>query len=231
MRWFLLWFLGSAGALVVAACIIVLFVRHRFNRHHRVDPKVPTDAPLSWAVDPRTTARLHRRLAKVGSAATAVEADHPPTGRLRNREESPVAITARDLRAQAVALDNQLARLSVLTPEARREPMRQVAQATADLESAAARLVTYSAEVRAPRRLVTDDPTMVDIRGQLERLAEAHRELAALEADVGLTAAVPVPPEATGGESGPVDATHPDVARTDMTGPDVTRPDGTAQGH
>lgn len=228
VRWFLVWLLGSAGALIVAACIVVLLVRHRFNQHHRVDPKIPTDAPLTWAVDPRTTARLHRRLARVGSAATAVAADHPPTGRIRRREESPVAVTARSLREQAVALDNQLARLAVLTPSARREPMRELARATAELEVAATRLVAYSAEVRTPRQLVTDDPTIVDIQGQLDRLAEAHRELESLEQEVGLvaptlpgvpTAANPRPPDAT-----QVDATQPDATQAGETTTPTDRP-------
>ena len=90
MNWFLLSFLGTAGAIVVACCILVLLVRHRINRRHRVHPKVPTPAPLTWMADPRAAARLHRRLAKVGRTAGVVADDHRvPHKKLRRPVEQP----------------------------------------------------------------------------------------------------------------------------------------------
>ena len=77
MNWFLLSFLGIAGAIVVACCIVALFVRHRIHRHHRVHPKVPTPAPLPWMADPRAAARRHRRLARVGPPPAGFAHDTP----------------------------------------------------------------------------------------------------------------------------------------------------------
>ena len=202
MKWFLLWALGGAGAVLVAACIAFLLARHRFQRYHRVHHKVPTDAPVTWAVDPRQPARLHRRLARIGSAATAIGDDHRPRGRRigRRPEPSPLTEAADDLCAQAVALDHRLSRLAVLAPPARRQPLVELTAAVTDLEAAAAHLVAISTQVRAPRVLAYDDPDVTAVQGQLQRLAEAHRELDALDATAGLAAshqapsALPPPP-------------------------------------
>lgn len=201
MNWFLVGFLGTSFAVVVAVCIVVLLARHRLNRHHRVDPRVATGAPLTWVADPRVAARLHRRLTKVGRTATLVLHDHTPPGRrLRRTEPSPIAAAALDLRSQAVAVDAQLSRLAVLAPGARRQPLAELGRAVADLEAATAHLVSVSATARAPSVLTGDGPDITDVRGQLDRLAEAHRELEALDGDAGLSTAtrpgttLPAPP-------------------------------------
>lgn len=202
MRWFLLFSLGGAGVVIVAACIAFLFARHRLNRYHRVDHRVPTDAPVSWLVDPRSPARLHRRLARVGTTATAVAEDHTAKGRLlRRAEPSPLAVAAQELCTQAVAVDHQLARLAVLAPSARRGPLAELGGRVGHLETAAARLVAISADARTPRVLAHDDPDVTDLRGQLERLAEAQRELDALDVDAGLVAAADPTVPASAGRS------------------------------
>ena len=74
-------------------CLVTLIARQRVQRRHRVDPAVPTEAPLTWMIDPRAPARLHRRLARVGDTATAVATDHQPRRRLRRpTEPSPLAL-------------------------------------------------------------------------------------------------------------------------------------------
>lgn len=196
MKWMLLWALGTFGVVIVAGCILFLFARHRLHRYHRVDHRVATDAPIGWLFDPREPARLHRRLARVGTTASAVADDHRPRGRRARREEpSPLAVAATDLCAQAVAVDHQLARLAVLAAPARRRPLQALSHQVDDLEAAAAHLVSISAEVRAPRVLAHDHPEITDIRGRLDRLAQAQRELDALDTDAGLEAATtPTPP-------------------------------------
>lgn len=188
MKWALLFALGSTGVIIVGLCILALLIRNRYNHHHRVDPSVPTDAPLTWLADPRAPARLHRRLARVGTATSRVVDDHQPrVRRFRRVEPSPMQAAAVALRAQAVALDRQLHRLSVLSPGVRRPALAKVGRSVHEVESACARLVTLSNEVVAPRGLAIDDADLVDITGQVERLAEAHRELLAIDEAAGLT--------------------------------------------
>lgn len=188
MKWALLFVLGSTGVIIVGLCIFALLIRNRYQHHHRVDPSIPTDAPLSWLADPRAPARMHRRLARVGTATSRVVDDHRPRGRLlRKVEPSPMQVAAVALRAQAVALDRQLHRLAVLSPGTRRPALAKVGRSVNEVEAACARLVTLSSEVIAPRGLAIDDADLADITGQVERLAEAHRELLAIDEAAGLT--------------------------------------------
>lgn len=193
-------------ASISAACATFLLVRHRVNRRHRVDPAVRTGAPITWLVDPRTPARLHRRLARVGTTACTVADDQrarsEPIGRRARRrfrrvEPSPLLTTADELREQAVALDHQLVRLSLLAPPARRAMLADLGRAVDEVEQATARLALISAEVRAPRALATDDPAVVDLARRVDWLAQAHAELLALDHDAGLTTPASVPAPAT----------------------------------
>ena len=206
MKWFLLWFLGTVGVIIVAACIVALLVRHRMRRHHRVDPATPTPAPMTWRADPRAPARLHRRLTRVGRAATAVADDHrPPRKRLRRKGEEPPPLVgvAEALRAQAVRLDHEVARVSVLHKAVRAERLTALEAAVVDVERASVTLVSLSAEIRTPPVLPTDDADILDAAAQVERLAEAHRALLAIDEQSGLaqgpvpgatSAAAPPPP-------------------------------------
>lgn len=187
MNWLALLLLGTAGALVTAACLAFLFVRGRLHRRHRVDPAIPTDAPASWMADPRGPARIHRRLVRIGNATTAIEDDHRPrTRRLRRAEEpGPLHTAAVELRARAVALDGQLARVSLLAPAARRDSLRTIDQETTHLERACAQLVEMSASTLGPTDL-RDDPAAGSVTRRIDHLAAAHRELLALDDDAGL---------------------------------------------
>lgn len=190
MKWLLLAFLGTTGVVLVALCILVLFVRGRLARRHRVDPKVATAAPLTWLADPRAPARLHRRLAQVGRIAAQIAEDHAPEKRRRRRpgEPSPIAAIALDLRAHAVQVDGEVARIGLLAAEARREPLRRLAIAVAELEGAATRLAALSTEVRTPPVLAREASDVTDLAGQVERLAAAHRALLAIDERNGLVA-------------------------------------------
>lgn len=195
MKWVLLMTLGGTGAVLVALAVLLLLARHRWRRLHRVDPKVATSAPLTWAVDPRSPARLHRRLARIGTTACDVADDHRGRGRRRRTVSGPVVEAADALRTRAVALDHRLARVAALAPAARRAPLAELATAVAELEAAAADLVALSADVRTPRALAAEDTDVTDVRRQLAHLAAAQRELDALDADAGLRGAgVPAPP-------------------------------------
>ena len=192
MNWFLLSFLGIAAAIVVAFCIVALFVRHRIHRHHRVHPKVPTPAPLTWMADPRAAARLHRRLAKVGHTAGDVADDHRlPQKKLRRSVEQPEMVSlAEELRRQAVNLDHQVARTAGLPGAVRRSHLAQLASSVAEAEFACVRLVSVSTQARTPSVLAHgSDVDITDVAGQVERLAEAHRILLQIDQRSGLAPA------------------------------------------
>lgn len=202
MNWFLLSFLGITGAIVVTLCVIALFLRHRLNRRHRVHPKVPTPAPITWLADPRAPARLHRRLAKVGHAAGDVADDHRvPKKKLRKPIDQPqVVALAEELRQQAINLDHQVARTAQLPSSVRRMHLAQLASSVSEAEFACVRLVSVSVQVRTPAVLASGSAVLTsgsgegatditDVAGQVQRLAEAHRILQQLDEQAGLAPA------------------------------------------
>ncbi len=233
MNWYLLWALGASGVIIVIACLVLLLLRERVRRHHRVDHKVATGAPLTWLVDPRSPARLHRRLSRIGTTADAIIGDHQPRRRIARRSEpTPLAEAATDLKARAVAVDRQLARVAPLAPSARRRPLAELAAQVAELESAASRLAALSAEALSPRTLAHDGDD--DVRDHLDRLAEAQRELDALDADAGLrpattnalSSALPPPPAPEQTASPPI--TSPSATSPATTSPPTTSPSATS---
>ena len=209
MKWVLVWMLGGTMLVIAVACLVLLMARSRMRRRHRVDRKVATGAPLTWLVDPRSAARLHRRLARVGTVATSVAEEQQQTRRGlvraigRRPEPTPIAAAAAELTAQAVATDRQLARIATLAPSARRGPLLELERQVAGLERAAGQLAALNAASFTPRALAHDDPEIVDVQGQLTRLAEAQRELDALDAQAGLVPAAPSPFETTTAPAGP----------------------------
>ena len=181
-------FLALLMAAVFTACTIALFVRSRVLRRHRVDPKVRSDAPLTWLADPRQPARLHRRIAKVGRTAGAVADDHRlPTKRRRPAEQPPVVSLAEQLRAKAVLLDKELARVSMLPKSARREPIVRLSRSVADMEHACLQIVALSVQVRTPSVLVGQDADITDVASHVQRIARAHEELLRIDRDNGLS--------------------------------------------
>lgn len=190
MNWFLVNVLGFLTVLVTLACLAALFARHRLHRRNRPDPKVATGAPLRWMADPRSAARLHRRLVHVGQTAGALaDAHREPKRRFRPgvTEQPHLVELAEELRRQAVVLDAQLTRASMLPSKARRAPIGDLAQAVATAEQTCVRLVSVSAQTRS-QVTIAGDPAgdITDVAGQAERLAEAHRLLREIDASVGL---------------------------------------------
>lgn len=195
MNWVLLAFLGTTGAIILICCLVALFVRHRVNRHHRVDPKVPTAAPITWLADPRAAARLHRRLAKVGRTAGEIADDHRiPAKKLRRAPEQPPLVgIAEALRQQAVDLDRAVARSGHLPTAVRRNQLIELTASVAATEDACVRLLHVSTEVRTPPVLITEAGDITDVGAQVERLAEAHRILQQIDERSGLVAAPTAP--------------------------------------
>lgn len=212
MDWVLVTVLAVLFFGTSCAALATLILRARFHRLHRVDPSVATDAPMTWLVDPRLPARLHRRLARVGTVATVVVDEHTAKGRRgRRADPTPLAVTARQVREHAVGLDLRVARLAVLTPSARRQPMAELVAAVAEVEVAAARLAGLSTQVSAPRRLAGADP-VTEIGRQLDHLSAAHHELDDIDRAAGLHAST-----AAGSPTTPTDPTRFDTAATDPT--------------
>lgn len=188
--------LGGFVMFTAVMCLLWLLLRQRVRNRHRVDPGVATEAPLLWSVGLRSPARLHRRLARVGTALGKVIDDHRVKGRRRNREQPPILSVATELRAQAVALDRELARTAQLAPTVRREPLRRLSEQVAEVENSSAQLVSLSAELQAPRMLSGDDPAVIEISQRVDRLAQAHAELKALDEAAGIATTATFPPPA-----------------------------------
>ncbi len=199
VRWFLLWLLSGTTLVLSLICLVALMVRGRIRHRHRVDHKVQTGAPLLWLVDPRSPARIHRRLVRVGALATAVIADHQGRRSVatlgRRPEPGPVAETAVRLRTRGVEIDRELARVARLSPSARRRPLDELAGEVSRLEEAARELASLSAATLTPVTLSHSDSAVTGVEGQIRRLDEARRELDSLDQSVGLTPATRNPYE------------------------------------
>ena len=168
MNWALLLLLGWTGAAIVAACIVILLVRHRFNRYHRVDRSVATPAPITAAVDPRAAGRLHRRLARAAHTADDIAAQHRPVTRKERRrarhDEPEVVRLATEIKAHAVELDRRIALAARLAPAQRNAELRRLGAAVRELERAVADLAHVSAAARAPSMRPDDRTGLADTR-------------------------------------------------------------------
>lgn len=186
MNWFALALLATVVAAGTASCIAYLMLLHRFRRRHRVDPATATDAPVTWLADPRAPARLHRRLVKVGRATTLVAERHGPKGRRRRGRGDSVHAAALALRAEAVSVDAQVSRAAVLAPAARRDVLADIVARVELLESTCVGLLEVSYQATEPLRLDRDTEPLLTATRQVEHLAEAHRELLALDGQAGM---------------------------------------------
>ena len=118
-----------------------------------------------------------------------------------------------ELRARAVALDGQLARVSLLAPAARRDSLRT--SWPRDRPSSSGVRPGWSTTERLdPRRAdrSRDDPAAGSVTRRIDHLAAAHRELLALDDDAGLaperTTVLPTEDRPTG----PPTPTRPSIA-------------------
>jgi len=196
VNWALVLLLGWTGAAIVAACIVILLVRHRFNRYHRVDRSVATPAPLTAAVDPRAAGRLHRRLARAAHTADDIAAEHRPVTRKerrRSRDEPEVVRLSTEITAHAVELDRRIALVAGLAPGERNAELRRLSAAVREVERAVADLARVSASTRAPSMRPDDRTGLADTRARIGHLADAQGELDRVDAGNGL-----VPPDVQG---------------------------------
>jgi hypothetical protein len=194
VNWALLLFLGWTGAAIVAACIVVLLVRHRFNRYHRVDRSVATPAPVTAAIDPRAAGRLHRRLARAAHTAEDIADQHRPVTRRerrRAREEPEVVRLATEIKAHAVELDRRIALAARLAPAERSPEVRRLGAGVREVERAVADLARVSAGTRATSIRPDDRTGVAETRERIGHLAEAQGELDRVDADNGLVAPDP----------------------------------------
>lgn len=187
----------KGGVLILIALLLILIslaiaafslVRNRVRRHHRVDPTVPSGAPLSWTFDPRLPARLHRRLTRIGTATTRIISETQPRRGLRRRrpDPTPAQQLATELRLQAVQLDRRLEQLDALAPALRREPLAELDRGVTELERATTRLITLQHELDHPVDL-TGRPDPIEEAGErVDLLARAHEELRRLDRDHGI---------------------------------------------
>lgn len=212
----------KGGVLILTALLLVLIslavaafalVRNRVRRHHRVDPTVPSGAPLSWSFDPRQPARLHRRLTRIGTATTAILDRPAPRRGLRRRRPDPTHAQelAAELRRQAVLLDHRLEQLHALAPALRREPLEELDRAVTDLERATTRLITLQHDLDRPADLTGRPDPIEEAVERVDLLARAHEELHRLDRDHGI-------------EHGA--RPHPGRSAPDDTPPGSTSPEG-----
>lgn len=186
------------GAVLIAVALLFIalsisiglfaLVRRRILLHHRVDPTISSPVPLTWAVDPRAPARLHRRLARIGDVTIRLTADDQPRrGRRRHRDEpTPLQQTALAIRQQAVALDRRLDVVAALPLRVRRDQLIELGRAVDDLEGATAQLARLHEESGDPRTLTGQPSRLEAVIERVDLLERAHAELQRIDRDHGL---------------------------------------------
>lgn len=137
-----------------------------FSDANEVVPGVPTSAPKAWAGAHNPEARLHRRLR---DAVTALRANAAL--------DDPALTSVRDLiQDEALAIDERLVAAAALPSRVRAEPLRQVGKAVDAIEATVADVVS----MRGPAG--TDLTAGLEaVRARLAFVAEARRELEALD--------------------------------------------------
>lgn len=189
----------------------IALIRRRVRDHHRVDPSVPADAPLSWTFDPRAPARLHRRLTRIGAATTRIVDERPRRRGLRRPqpESSPTHRAALELRRLAVALDRQVSRLALLPARTRRDALGEIATAVTALETAAGRLIRLHEEIASPVELSGEPDALERATEEVDLLARAHEELRRIDRRHGLETR-PGGPAAADADAEPDTGSDPD---------------------
>lgn len=155
--------LAVVSVVIVVTCsaLTVRWVRRR----NRVNPHLPTLAPVSWLWSPFLGARLHRRLQHC--VATVDEA--LPRGRRGRRTWPALTAAADQLARYAADVDAHL----VLAQHARR--VHRVASEVDEVERMAARLLSLG---RAWDRDDFATRRAQDLRDRIDALEQATREVA-----------------------------------------------------
>jgi hypothetical protein len=158
---------GVISVAIAVACsvLVVRWVRHS----NRVNPHLPTLAPLAWLWSPFLGARLHRRLRRC--VATVDEA--LPRGRRRRQTWPALTFAADQLARYAADVDAHV----VQAHHARR--VQQVVWEVDEVEHLAARLLSLG---RAWDRDDFATRRAQDLRDRIEALEQATREVARVSA-------------------------------------------------
>lgn len=180
--------LGSAAVLMVI--IAALFGARALKRRNRVSSAEPSAAPTSWLGAPTAAPRLHRRLRTAVSAARAAGGAPGANPQL--------AEVARDLEAEAVALDAHVVAAGRLPTKARRAHLAPLAPRVQQIERLASQVSLESAQSQAPRVAAGQGGALDHLAEQLETMEAARRVVSQIESDVGIERvspyAVPDPP-------------------------------------
>ncbi len=135
-----------------------LFLRWQLLRRHRIHPKVPSPAPLSWMVSPTAPARLHRRL----QTTVRVASIHAP--------RTPVS----DVALQAIELDRRVVLAARQPYGARGAALRRLLREADELDRLAL------AVNRPFDALAVGDPAdrlvaMAEARAEVDAIDHRHR--------------------------------------------------------
>jgi hypothetical protein len=158
---------------------------HRVRRRNRVVPSVRTTAPLNWLWSWRTSARLHRHLARTVSAMRACI-----TG---SREQLGLMTMVKELEAHACAIDAQLVAVDRSPQPTRNRLLRELYAEVRQVDAVAERII------RMGRAWAGAEPSVRALAGVGERLDA----LEAAMADLARLDRTATPPAAAQPAAGP----------------------------
>ena len=171
----ILWVLAIYLAFMAGLAVMALLMVRQLKRRNRVSPQVKSDAPVTWLVSPKTTARLHRRL-QVAVRATqiartpGVQEAHPTLPEL--------ALT---LEQEAIVMDQYLVGAARTPRRHRRHALRPLHAQVREIERLATE-VAASARRAGPQALPAASTGLEDVAQQLQQLREAQAEVERIEA-------------------------------------------------
>ncbi len=174
----LLVLMGLGAATVVVLLIAALLGARALSRRNRVSPEVATAAPTSWLAKPTANPRLHRRLRS--AVAVARSAAATPTA------NPQLAEIARELEAEAVALDGHVVVTARMPAKTRRAHVAALSTRVREVERLAGQLSVEAAQSQAPRVAAGQRSALDQLADQLDTLEAARREVTQLEAEAGI---------------------------------------------
>jgi hypothetical protein len=176
---------------VVAPVVIYLLCLRSLRRANRVNPRVPTFAPVTWLWWPERPARLHRRLRRATAMARAGAAVHAGAG---GRGLPTIPEVVDDLEKRACGTDSRLVMAARATGATRWSMLNELEAEVAELEALATRLVgmTTAWATAAAAGQPSAGGTQA-IAQRLDALEEAMREVGAISAGHSWPPAEPLP--------------------------------------
>jgi len=187
VKWALLAVIFVLIAVISITLAFFALARHRILRRHRVNPSVPTNAPLTWLASPQATARLHRRLCRASDVARdAIERTTPKKKLGRKPAPSALAPLVADLEREAMAIDEHLTLVQRLGTQERRRLLVHLDGQVRQVEGLAGRIAMLGARAASPTERMDDPSAMHEIETRVDQLEEVRVELEALQGDAGL---------------------------------------------